>query len=356
MTEKWTEWTGEPRLPEVLWHHYGIRLKDAHPSGGVLRLETDQGVFALKRVQESDALRWHLVKELGDYISETGLIQFPVPVLTERDGIMVSGHQRRYVLLPWIKGKVYDLRTENRWPQVVRTLARFHSASKGFSPSRGMVGRWVHTGKWKNIWENLNRQIQMFKLTADLNHEPEPVDRLWLKQSAFAEGMVETAIQYLEKLGGDQVVLSTRKGGEACHCNLHRRNLVWDETGEVHFIDWNRLVLDVRSRDLARLVLYAYGRTGSLEPVENILKNYRKFAPLEEEEYSLIYAQLLFPHRLLRTLSRIYREQKVPSHLTKNDLSNSLAQEAKKEGLLREYPKLVEREFGVTMNRVDWLS
>ncbi len=348
------QWTGEPRLPEVIHHHYGIKLKEARPVGGVLRLKTDQGTYGLKRVHEREELRWKLLRELAEHISETEWIRIPSPVLTRHQGITVAGRRRKYVLLPWIEGEVKDLRNGNRWAQVARVLARFHSASKGFSPSirsRGLS----HTGKWEPIWQDLTQQVHMFKLAADLSAEPEPVDHLWLRQCSYIEGMLETALRYLQKMGGDEVVRSTRGGGEACHCNLHRRNLIWGNGDEVHLIDWNRLILDVRSRELARFLLYAYGRTGSLEPITAILKAYQETAPLEEAEYGLIYAQLLFPHRLLRSLSRIYREQKIPSHLAEGHLSSTLGQEEKKEGLLREFPEWIQREFNVSIPRVDWL-
>ncbi|PTX59090.1 CotS family spore coat protein [Melghirimyces profundicolus] len=347
--------TGEPRLPEVLRHHYGLRVKAARPVEGILQLTTDRGIFGLKRVHDREEGRWKLVRELAEYISETGSPQIPSPVLTRRGAVTVAGHRRRYVLLPWIKGEVHDLRIGDRWSRAARTLARVHSVSKGFDPSRGL-GSFVHTGKWERIWRDLGQQVSMFKLAADLSEETTPVDRLWLRQCTFTEGMLETALRYLEKLGGDSVVLETRKNGEACHCNPHRRNWVWDAAGIPHLIDWNRLVLDGRSRDLARFILYAYGRTGSLAPAEAILKAYQETAPLEEAEYGLIYAQLLFPHNLLRTLSNIYREQKIPSHLAKGHLSSTLDLEEKKEGLLRGFPALVTREFQVTIPRVDWLE
>lgn len=324
--------------------------------GGILRLDTDQGRYGMKRVPVREDLRWKLIRELAEHLSETGEMRLSAPILTQKGAVTMSGHLNRYVLLPWIRGETRDLREGRRWEKVARSLAEFHTATRGFSPSRSAASGFVHTGRWQQVWRDLIRQVGMFKLTANLSNEPTPVDQLWLRQCAFAEGMLETADRYFEKLGGDQVVAATRKGGEVCHCNIHRRNVIWDLEGKVHLIDWNRMVLDVRSRDLARLILYSYGRTGSCEPTAAILKAYQERAPLEEVEYALIYAQLLFPQRLLRSLQRIYGEQKVPAHLAKGHLSSTVTTEDRKEGLLREFPRLVQREFNVSIPRVDWLE
>lgn len=349
-------WTGEPRLPELLHYHYGFQIQEARPVGGILRLETDQGRYGMKRVPVREDLRWKLIRELAEHLSEAGEIHMSAPILTQRGTVVMSGHHNRYVLLPWIQGETRDLRAGGRWEKVARSLAGFHGATRGFTPSRSATSGMVHTGRWQRLWRDLIRQVGMFKMTANLSRVPSPVDQLWLRQAGFAEGLLETANRYFEKLGGDQAVVATRKGGEVCHCNLHRRNLIWDPEGKVHLIDWNRMVLDVRSRDLARFILYAYGRTGSCEPVTAILKSYGERAPLEEVEYALIYAQLLFPHRLLRSLQRIYGEQKVPAHLAKGYLSSTVTTEDRKEGLLREFPHLIKREFNISIPQVEWLE
>lgn len=350
------EWTGEARLPELVQHHYGIQIQEVQPVGGVLRLDSDQGVFALKRVRVREELRWKWIRELADFLPDSGEGILTGPIRSRGGGVTVSGHHQRYVLLPWIPGEIRDLREEGGWEATARALAEFHVSTQGFAPSRSAASGWIHTGHWRRIWRDLARQVDMFKLAANLNGDPSPVDQLWSRQCAYAEGMLETADRYFEKLGGDQTVVATRKGGEVCHCNIHRRNLIWVAEGRVQLIDWNRAVLDVRSRDLARLILYSYGRTGSCEPTTMILKAYQEIAPLEEVEYALIYAQLLFPHRVLRSLQRIYQEQKIPRHLAKGHLSSVMETEDRKEGLLQEFPRLVQRDFHVSIPRVDWLE
>jgi Ser/Thr protein kinase RdoA (MazF antagonist) len=346
-------WTDEPRLPQVLDYRYGIEINDAKPVGGILQLSTNRGRFALKRVRDREENRWQLVEELSRHVKQAGEITIPAPRITRQGQRTFAGFKRSYVLLPWMDGEHLPWNAD-RWKRAAGQLARFHLATKGFAPSSSFRGL-NYTGSWRKIWNRMHQQIEMFQLAVDLEDAYAPVDRLWVTQCGFAEGLLETALQYLENVGGDAVVDATRRMGEACHLNIHRKNVLW--RGETpHFIDWNCAVLDVRSRDLARYLLHAYGRTGGLEAVTASLSSYQEYAPLEEVEYALIYAQLLCPHLLMRSLHSIYQERKVPGHLAKGYLSQAIDQEEGKLPLLREFPQVVKQEFGVTIPEVDWLK
>jgi hypothetical protein len=57
--EEWAFLTGEERLDDWIRYHYGLDLVSVEPVGGVLKLETDQGFFVLKRVRMREKDRWH---------------------------------------------------------------------------------------------------------------------------------------------------------------------------------------------------------------------------------------------------------------------------------------------------------
>ncbi|SFS65759.1 phosphotransferase [Marininema halotolerans] len=349
------DWTGEPRLPEILEHHYGVRMKEVSPIGGVLHLRTDHGEYALKRVREREEPRWTLLRKLAHHLSESGERRIQAPIKTRKGAITIAGLRNRYVLLPWIDAQIREWHRDSHWPRVALSLARLHTDSRGFTPPQNTMAL-NHVGKWQRLWGEMEKNLNMLKMAADLSEKMSPVDQVWVRHCSFAEGMMENAHKYLEKVGGDEAVIASRKGGEIAHCNIHRRNVLWDSRDNVHFIDWNCVTLDVRSRDLARLCLYAYGHTGDLNAPIAVLKGYQEIAPLENDEYGLIYAQLLFPHRLLQSLHKIYREQRIPTNQAKGHLSATVDLEERKYGLLRDFPERVKGAFGVKIPQIDWLQ
>ena len=62
--EKVARWTGEERMGELLLAHYGLRLEGAVPVGGVLKIDTNRGTFALKRAGEGGESHWRGVAEV----------------------------------------------------------------------------------------------------------------------------------------------------------------------------------------------------------------------------------------------------------------------------------------------------
>jgi CotS family spore coat protein len=350
------EWTGEERLSDLLNHHYGIRLKGAEPVRGVLKLQTDQGPFVLKRVRHGEKDRWKMVAELARHLEKSGSedIRIPGPLFTSSGRLYFHGYRFPYVVLPWLEGESLSFKRSDDWRRATRALARFHRSTSGFSPASS-YRQYDRTGKWMSEWKNAYQQLEIFRLAAKWTPNPTEADQSWLETAAYISGVMENLLEYYRKISGDELCEKSIQSGKCCHNRLHRHNLLADGEGCVHFVDWNQAVLDVRTRDLAQWLFYAYGRTGSREILTAVLKAYQDVAPLEEGEYSLVYARLLFPEKLFNTLSRVYQKQDISLHSAAPDIRNAVQTEEKKAGLIHEYTDVAKEVFQVTIPKLDWL-
>lgn len=346
------EWTGEPRLDVLLEHYYDLRLQSAEPHAGVLMVETDKGSYAVKRMRNREETTWSLIERIADHVKQAGFI-IPVPVRTQQGKRTFPGFAHRYLLLPWQEGHPVEKWDSDEWLQVSRHLALFHTATKDWNLEEQRVPCF-HLGKWTELWRECRQKMTIFQMAADLASERQEMDDLWLNHTTFVDTMAENAVQYLEKAGGDRICLDMSECGKACHGNLHRRNLLRTAEG-VQLIDWRHLVVDVRARDLAQWLIYAYGRTGHPEIVVPLLRAYQSVSPLKEEEYQLVYAQFLFPHRIAHILYQIYDRQKYSAHQAAVYLNEAVKVEEKKLALIRRFPDLIRDAFGVAVPKVDWL-
>ncbi|MBA4493718.1 phosphotransferase [Paenactinomyces guangxiensis] len=354
--EEVTQLTGEKRLPDLLKNHYQIQVLGAKPMGGVLKLETDQGLFVLKRVRHGEKDRWRMVSELAKHVAKskpdrTGI---PTPVPTTSEQPLFNGYRFSYVLLPWIDANLVSLSQIEDWKRTSRDLAHFHQSTRGFVPTVP-YRKYQHTGKWMPEWERSLGQLEIFQMAAKWTDTPTETDQYWLETSAYTKAILENLIGYYQKIGGDKLCKNTVQYGKACHYNLHRHNLLTDARGRTHLVDWNETVLDVRTRDLAKWLLYGYGRTGSRAVLTSILQGYQEIAPLDEAEYPLLYARLLFPEKLLRLLQGIYDQQSISIESAAPDVRRAAYMEEKKTDLLRLFPIIVKEEFNVSIPQLDWL-
>jgi Ser/Thr protein kinase RdoA (MazF antagonist) len=352
---KLSEMTGEKRLPELLEHHYGLQLREAVPVGGVLKLSTDRGEFALKRVRPGEKARWILVSELARHLAEgENGPRIPEPLPTDTGKVWFEGFRFAYVMLPWLKGEPIRPDTSAEWKDVSRELARLHLSTCGFKPKKPDKGLNV-AGKWRKWWEKDLEQLNILRLAAKWTSTPTETDRAWLRMARYAMGVMENLLRYYEKIGGDEIAEKLLEYGRVNHGRLHRRNILRELDGTVRFVDWNEMTLDVPTGDLAAWLSYAYGRTGSSAVLAAILEGYGEIRPIGEEEHALIYARLLYPESLVRLMGKVYLGQSAENGPEVARVLAVSEMERRKTELLAMYADLAKQEFGVAVPEIDWI-
>ncbi|WP_124726661.1 phosphotransferase [Staphylospora marina] len=356
VAEKLERLTGEYSLSTLIEHHTGMIVKDARPTGGVLKLKTDHGSFALKRIRPGEKNRWKLLDQFARHLEETSSgdvrIQAPIPMRSGK--LWFEGTRYSYVLLPWIEGKTVRLDRVEEWKDASRELARLHVRSSGFEPALS-DDRLQISGHWQKKWEQDHEQMHILRLAAKWTSNPSETDRAWMEIARYSMGIMENLFRYYEKIGGDSTVRRYLTHGNVCHGRLHRKNILRDSRGDVRFIDWNEISLDAPHADLAAWLSYAYGRTGSLRVMSEILKGYGEERPLAEEEYALLYARMLYPESLVRMLKNVYLGESADSDGSAVRVSAASRLEQNKGELLSAFADLVRHEFHVTVPEIDWM-
>lgn len=341
----------ERHLNYLLEHHYHIRLIAASPISRSIKVKTEQGEFLLKRLRPEGEKRWSLLREIAEYCSKKKRKQYiPIPVPTKKGQISFAAMHGKYILLPWINGDPISFTRSKDWRRTARALAEMHQGTGGFVPSR--TGRaFDHIGNWSLIWTNLYEQIDEY----DVSSSADPIDQAWKRQRSYTAGMLETSLKYLEKVGGDALCQELRREGAVCHGNIRTRHVLRDEDKRIHFLSWDQAVLDIRCRDIAHLLNYAFRKTGNSEIISTVLHGYQQVTPLKEPEYALIYTRLLFPDSMIRRVDQVYRQRQFSPQQAVKRFASSARKEEVKTKLLKEFPCIVKKEFAITIPEVDWL-
>ncbi|TCS96916.1 phosphotransferase [Hazenella coriacea] len=352
-----SNWTGESRLVEWLEHHFGVRMTSAEPCKGVLKCTTDLGTVALKRVRDGEKKRWYFVTDVAEHVGKVKPQhpRIPSPILTRSHKPYFDGFCHSYVLLPWIEANPISLKSADDWKQASKGIAHFHQYTRGFVPHQ-RDRMFERIGKWSNDWNRFYQRAEVFRLAAQWTDTPSEVDQLWLDSSAYITGLMENVLQYYEQLDGDTLCLQVAEHGKVCHNNLSRHHLLLDEHEHIHLIDWNECNSDVRAKDLASWLLYAYGQTGSRSVLEAVLKGYQDISPLDESEYALIYASLLFPEKLYQVLSAIYDQEAISLHTATQPIQWATMIEEKKVKLIGLFSDIARDCFAKTIPEIDWMT
>lgn len=346
----------EKRLHELLAYHYGVTLNTITPATKGWQLETDRGMFTLFRVRKMDEAYWEMIERLLIHLRKNGLPQFPQLIRTKRDKLAFHGFHGRYLLM----NSLYDERCEwkktETWESIGKTLASVHQASRNF-PLMSKDQRFQAAGRWSLLWGDHLEWLDTVRTACALSENKRPVDRLWLRVHTYTVTMIETALRYLEKAGGDEEVLKQMEGGVIGHHHLRRGSWGADHAGTYRLLDWEQLVLDIRVRDLAQMIHLARGpKRMFTERVQWLLAGYESVQPLKETEWPMLYARTLFPERLVRGAMDIYVRRDITDDAAFLFLQRMIADQQKCEYHARFIPHLIQSVSSVKIPRVDWLK
>lgn len=297
----------EPRLGELIQYHYGLTVRHISAGRQGWRLHTDQGHFTLTRLAARHEAYWEMVARLLHHLRNSGLTQLPRLYRTKRGQLAFHGHDARYALWHRSAADPCDWRDPAAWYSAGQTLAQLHAASRDF-PLAASDRRFQAYGRWQTLWERQLARLAAVRAACQLTVRPHEADRLWLTVGTYAPVLVETALAYLEKSGGDRAVQALTHRGIVGQLALRRNSWGFDRAARLCTInDWTQTVLDIPVRDLAHMIHLAAGDKAAFTArVGQLLDGYQSVQPLAEEAWPLLYARLLFPEPLVRAANTIY--------------------------------------------------
>ncbi|SHE81666.1 Ser/Thr protein kinase RdoA involved in Cpx stress response, MazF antagonist [Seinonella peptonophila] len=342
--EELIQWTGDMQITGYLDEHYQLEVKQAKKYRGVIQLATNRGLYALKEVADGEQNRIRLWAEVGKQLQPN--LSMLTPIETKSGQVTFRSAERTYTLLPWAKAMPIRLRTVSEWEWVTQRIAEFHLSSQQIELSRS-YHRYRQVGKWGAKWRNAFRQLELYLQATDWSITTSDRYQAWNHFVVTSTNRMGGLIRYYNQMDGDQLCIKMYQYGKVCHGNLHRHHLLIDTRGNLHFVDGTQMVLDCRTYDLAKWLLYAYGRTGNIRFTLRLLHAYQQIAKLESSEYAMIYAQMIFPGHLFDVLQHVYRDQTLPIAAGGTALQKAMIQEERKEKLLTQFPKLVNQVFRV---------
>lgn len=346
----------EERLKELLKYHYGLTLRKANPAARGWRLATNRGIYTLSRVEKMDEAYWNMIDELLSHLREQGAAQLPGLIRTKYGKLMFNGFRSRYLLWDNLQGMACDWTKPGTWTSVGKTLAHIHRASRDF-PLEKEYARFTAAGNWRTLWERNLELLDTIRTACVLSAKPRPVDRLWMSVYTYTTTLIETALRYMEKTGGDAHVLAQMENGTVGQHQLNRDSWGVYPSGALSLLDWEHTVLDIRVRDLAQMIHLAYGdKKVFRERVRLLLSGYQSVHPLKKSEWPLLYARLLFPEQLVQTVRDVYEKHDLSPNDAPPVLERIIEDQRKREYHLRLIPRIFQETAQISVPEVEWLK
>lgn len=262
----------------------------------VWKINTSKGTFGIKAVPFNSSRLEYL------YQVNQHLIQMDFPgvakMLATVQGLPYweDDQGRCYYAYEWIEGQKYNLNSKKSQLRGMTKLAELHKAAVGFFPKGIEIpDRW---GQWPEKFRDRAMEINGW-----LQKEPplEDEDEAWREVYEHGSYFAEQALMATEMISSpeyQQVTEQEQALGTFCHRDYAPRNLLVGANQQLHILDFDYSICDIRLYDLTRfLQIVVSEQNWDWEVGRGLLTEYHRVRPLAPAEQCILAANLWFPRK-----------------------------------------------------------
>lgn len=371
----------------IVLEQYSLEIKQMYKFGGALYLETEQGFFMLRQRQVKEG-RAVFEEEVKEHIYRGGFTAIDLGVKNNNGHYVTEGNYgETYTLRQWPVGEECDLTDEQSVLAGAVCLGRLHRKMSGYSPSpvrkkkekaagresgfgtendpesgKGVENENSENKKTENMGERCNeeeyeyverripyimpsvtdkfkrRTGEMKRIMTYLRKQRQKNEfEMWMeKQLPFYVEQAYKASAYLNQEYDEALFNEALKGGIVCHGGYSGHNIIINKE-TVSVVNFDKAKIGPRVFDLYHFIR----KTGeknlwSIPVITHVLDSYDREKPLDEREYNLLTAELIFPEKFWKVVNMYYNGKKswIPGKIEEKLTAVCAAQEDK-EKLLR---------------------
>lgn len=295
-------------LFESISREYDLKIIEDEPIKKIIKLTTDQGIFALKKVRATYD-RFLYICQAMEYARGNGFVNIP-EILQTKDGKMgVKTEGGVYMLNSWIDGREADYHQSLDLELTTTALARFHKGALGFEPSKITSPRELY-GKWIKNFQIRLREMKKFYHRAMGKEEKSEFDTKMIHYTDYFYDWGVKSIHHLEETDYYKLSKENKNLKTFCHHDMANHNVLLTKDQEVYFIDFDYCIMDMPIHDLASLIIrnIRYGNW-SLDTAYFILNTYNHEKPILVQELGIIKAFMEFPQEFWQIGLQYYVEK-----------------------------------------------
>lgn len=329
---------------------FGHRLKksvgiNAKEKKAVWQVVTERGTFMLKKMPGPPE-RTAFTLAAWNYLLERDAGVPPLlKSLTGNFRVDLEGNS--YILMKKVTGQNPNPEKATDREALMKALARFHKASKGFSPPPEADNGISLIGELPQAYAKKVTDFNEFR--AQASQRIGEFSTIYLKKYGIFQDIGEGAIQRLEQSGYAELI-KNKKHWVLCHQDFAPGNVVLSsEKSYVYDLDSVRFDLPVR--DLRKVINKVFKKKGTawdLQAVAGMLQAYHQENPLDIREYQVLWADLEFPHLFSGIADKYYRRREREWTEAKfvSRLKEMIAAEKAKNKALAQFPSILDKLFG----------
>lgn len=308
---------------------FDLKIESIKPNRGVYYLKTNKGNKCLKKI-DYGIQKLLFVYSAKEHLISKGFTKVDRYCLNIEGNPYALVNEDIYTLSEWIEGRECNFHEIEDLTNASQTLAILHEKSKGYEPPENSKLK-TDLGRWPHLMEKRVRSFEKMRDMARKKGNKAQFDLNYIKNYDFFKQIGLKAIKILNTSEYMNLCKKTEEEKGFCHHDYTYHNIIIDSENQVNVIDFDYCKREVRVYDLSNYMMKVLKRCDwDIKYAKLIIDSYNKISSLEEYEYRVLYAFLLFPQRFWRLCNRFYYNEVNWGQSTFNNKIQELIDEREK--------------------------
>lgn len=301
----------EKEMLDDILRHYDFKIISVEKVRSAYKVHSDKGTFCLKRVSNG----YRKAKKsfyIVQYLKERGFNNI-AEYYHDKDGKAIIKHKdAAFYLTSWIEGREVSFKSIDEILMCSQLLAHFHNMAKGFEPPKHVKVK-SHTKKWRKTFIKCKDEIEKFREKIDKLKLKAEFDFTYKNYVDVFKNEAELAIKILDQSRYSELCDYYINEGYICHDSYYYQNILLDSSGRLYIVDLESCQYDIPMSDLGkflRRILSKKRYKWDFDLCRRIIESYCAVRPMSREEYGILLAMLVFPHKFWKLGKKRYVKAK----------------------------------------------
>lgn len=297
-------------LAEIM-KHYDFHVASVNKVRSAYKVCTDKGAFCLKRVSHGyrkAKKSYHIMRHLR----EKGFDNV-VDCYDTKDGRTIIKHKdAAFYLTYWIDGREASFSDVSEILRCSELLALFHNYVQGFEAPKHVKIR-DHSKKWKKTFIKYRDQIGDFREIIDKLKLKAEFDYTYRSCIDYFYKQAELAVKILVSSGYEELCDFYANEKNICHDSFYYQNILVDKDKKLYIVDLESCQYDIPMSDLGKLIRRILTKKKfkwDFDLCRRMIESYCRVRPMTREEYTILLAMLVFPHKFWKLGRKRYIKKK----------------------------------------------
>lgn len=290
--------------------NYDLNIIGAEKIRSVYKIITQNGDYCLKKISNGEK---RAIKSISimEYLKIHGFNNVANPFYSITGEKIVKIKSSSYYITDWIDALEVDFDDPEHIIKSAQLLAEFHNKAKGFRTDTVKIRS--NIGKLPHLYDGMTASLNRLKEKLDLKTDKDSFDNIYHSNIDYYINQAQYASSIIKHSGYNELCENCKREMYICHDSFYYQNILKDDSDNYFLIDLESCLYDLPLVDLGKFLRRIMSNKKSLwsfDLCKRIVYEYGCVRKMDEKEYKVLLAVLIFPYKFYKLGKKNYFKMK----------------------------------------------